>query len=85
MTSPPEAGDVYTYERTVTTAEVRQFGELSGDQQPIHTDPDEEGRLVVQGLLTATLPTAIGGDLEVLATRRTGGQSAGLHGRGDYL
>lgn len=66
---PPEPGDVYTYERTFTTEDVLEFGELSGDQQPIHTEPDEEGRLVVQGLLTATLPTAIGGDLEVLATR----------------
>lgn len=40
-----------------------------GDSQPIHTDPDEEGRLVVQGLLTATIPTKIGGDLEFIARR----------------
>lgn len=66
---PPQEGDTHTYERTFTTEDVRAFGEVSGDQQAIHTDPDEEGRLVVQGLLTATLPTKIGGDLEVLATR----------------
>jgi acyl dehydratase len=65
----PAVGDTYTHERTFTHEEVTQFGELSGDTQPIHTEPDEEGRLVVQGLLTATLPTKIGGDLEVLATR----------------
>ncbi|MFB6095612.1 MAG: dehydratase [Halodesulfurarchaeum sp.] len=65
----PETGDEYTVERTFTTADVRTFGKLSGDQQAIHTEPDEEGRLVVQGLLTATLPTAIGADLEVLARR----------------
>ena len=27
--------------------------------------PDEQGRLVIQGLLTATLPTKIGGDYSV--------------------
>ncbi|MFC6961654.1 MaoC/PaaZ C-terminal domain-containing protein [Halocatena marina] len=63
----PEEGDVYTYERTFTEETVRQFGELSGDQQAIHTEPDEQNRLVVQGLLTATLPTKIGGDLGCLA------------------
>lgn len=66
---PPSAGDTHTYERTFTTEDVAQFGEISGDTQAIHTDPDSDGRLVVQGLLTATLPTKIGGDLEVLATR----------------
>jgi acyl dehydratase len=65
---PPEEGDVYTYERTFTPEDVRQFGEISGDQQSIHTDPDDEGRLVVQGLLTATLPTKIGGDLGYIAS-----------------
>lgn len=66
---PPAAGDTHTYERTFTREDVERFCEISGDTQPIHTEPDEEGRLVVQGLLTATLPTKIGGDLEVLATR----------------
>lgn len=64
---PPEEGDVYTYERTFTDEDVRQFGDVSGDQQAIHTEPDEEGRLVVQGLLTATLPTKIGGNLSYIA------------------
>lgn len=65
----PETGDTHTYERTFTHEDVERFSEVSGDNQAIHTEPDEEGRLVVQGLLTATLPTKIGGDLEVLATR----------------
>lgn len=68
-TNPPVEGDTHIHERTFTPEDVRKFGELSGDQQPIHTDPDEEGRLVVQGLLTATIPTKIGGDLEFLARR----------------
>ncbi|MFC6718218.1 MaoC/PaaZ C-terminal domain-containing protein [Natrialbaceae archaeon GCM10025810] len=64
---PPSEGDTYAYERRFEPAEVRRFGELSGDQQPIHTEPDEDGRLIVQGLLTATLPTKIGGDLRYIA------------------
>ncbi|WP_255682175.1 MaoC family dehydratase N-terminal domain-containing protein [Natrinema sp. SYSU A 869] len=64
---PPAEGDEYTFERTFDHADVREFGELSGDQQPIHTEPDEVGRLTVQGLLTATLPTKIGGDLNYIA------------------
>lgn len=63
----PEAGAVHTVERTFTVEEVRQFADLSGDTQPQHVEPDEDGRLMVHGLLTATLPTTIGGDLEVLA------------------
>lgn len=64
---PPEEGSVYTHERTFTTEDVRKFGEVSGDQQEIHTEPDKDGQLIVQGLLTATLPTKIGGDLSYLA------------------
>ena len=67
MTSEPADGDVHVFERTFTHEDVERFGEVSGDRQAIHTEPDEEGRLVVQGLLTATLPTKIGGDLGVLA------------------
>lgn len=66
----PEAGAVHTFERTFTHEEVWQFAELSGDTQPQHTEPDD-GRLVVHGLLTATLPTRIGGDLAVLAHTTT--------------
>lgn len=66
-TAEPEEGTARTFERTFTHEDVEQFGEVSGDQQSIHTEPDEQGRLTVQGLLTATLPTKIGGDLGVLA------------------
>lgn len=66
-TTEPEEGNVHIFERTFTHEDVEQFGEVSGDQQPIHTEPDEQGRLTVQGLLTATLPTKIGGNLGVLA------------------
>lgn len=69
MTDRPEQGDRFTVERTFTKTDVRTFAEVSRDTQPRHTDPDEDGRLMVHGLLTATLPTQIGGDLEVLASR----------------
>ena len=67
--SRPVEGETHTFERTFATDDVERFAELSRDRQPIHTEPDEDGRLMVHGLLTATLPTKIGGDLEVLARR----------------
>lgn len=32
-----------------------------------HVTPDEQGRLMVHGLLTATLPTKVGGDMNFIA------------------
>ena len=32
-----------------------------------HVAPDEQGRLMVHGLLTATVPTKIGGDMNLIA------------------
>src|SRR5712691_1155817 len=60
-------GDTTSWERTFTEEDVRLFGQLSGDQGIHHVNPDEQGRLMVQGLLTATLPTKIGGDLNFIA------------------
>lgn len=65
--SVPEEGDVFTHERTFTPDEVREFGRLTGDTQPIHTEPDEDGRLVLQGLLSGSIVTSIGADLEYVA------------------
>ncbi|WP_394742137.1 hotdog family protein [Natronococcus roseus] len=64
----PTEDETHGFERTFTTEEVRQFAELSRGTQPRHIEPDEEGRLLIHGLLTATVPTKIGGDLEVLAS-----------------
>lgn len=64
---PLKAGDIITFERTFTVRDVELFTEVSCDEGAHHITPDEQGRLVIQGLLTATLPTKIGGDHNVLA------------------
>lgn len=50
-------GDKIKFKRTFTEADVELFTKVSMDEGDHHTTPDELGRLVVQGLLTATLPT----------------------------
>ncbi|MGE7674177.1 enoyl-CoA hydratase [Lysinibacillus sp. NPDC094403] len=62
-----KVGDIITFERTFTIRDVELFTEISGDKGVHHITPDEQGRLVIQGLLTATLPTKIAGDNNVLA------------------
>ncbi|MFJ8511792.1 hotdog family protein [Lysinibacillus xylanilyticus] len=62
-----KVGDIITFERTFTVRDVELFTEISGDEGIHHITPDEQGRLVIQGLLTATLPTKIAGDHNVLA------------------
>ncbi len=52
-----QVGDIITFERTFTLKDVELFTKISGDEGEHHLTPDEQGRLVVQGLLTATLPT----------------------------
>lgn len=64
-------GDVIAWERTFTEDDIQLFGRLSGDQGEHHVVPDEKGRVMVQGLLTATLPTKIGGDLNFIARELT--------------
>ncbi|WP_267641148.1 dehydratase [Haloarchaeobius amylolyticus] len=63
----PETGDTDTFSRTFTPQEVRDFATLSHDEGSHHVESDDDGRLLVHGLLTATLPTKIGGDYDVLA------------------
>ncbi|WP_129113403.1 dehydratase [Halegenticoccus tardaugens] len=70
-TDIPREGEVLTHARTFTAEEVRAFADLSDDRGEHHVESDDDGRLVVHGLLTATLPTKIGGDLDVLARSMT--------------
>ncbi|RSD28392.1 enoyl-CoA hydratase [Mesobacillus subterraneus] len=62
-----KVGEIISFERTFSARDVELFTEISGDEGIHHRTPDEKGRLVIQGLLTATLPTKVGGDNNVLA------------------
>jgi 3-hydroxybutyryl-CoA dehydratase len=66
-----KVGDVVAWERTFTEEDVRLFSKISGDEGTHHLQPDERGRLMVHGLLTATLPTKIGGDMNFIARELT--------------
>jgi 3-hydroxybutyryl-CoA dehydratase len=66
-----EVGRRAAYERTFTAEDVESFAELSGDKGIHHTRPDGKGRIMVQGLLTATVPTKLGGDLNYIAREMT--------------
>ncbi len=66
-----QIGERSSYERTFTTKDVELFAELSGDKGSHHTSPDSEGRLMVHGLLTATVPTKLGGDINYIAREIT--------------
>lgn len=60
-------GDVIAWERAFTEADIRLFNKLSGDEGVHHVTPDDRGQLMVHGLLTATVPTKIGGDMNFIA------------------
>jgi len=62
-----KVGEIIRFERVFTKEDVDMFTKISRDEGDHHINPDEQGRLVIQGLLTATLPTKIGGDNNVLA------------------
>jgi acyl dehydratase len=59
--------DVFTWEKTFTENETVKFSELTGDKGKHHIERDEKGRFMVHGLLTASLGTKIGGDLNYIA------------------
>jgi 3-hydroxybutyryl-CoA dehydratase len=62
-----KVGQKATYERTFTTKDIESFAELSGDKGTHHIRPDAQGRIMVQGLLTASVPTKLGGDINYIA------------------
>ena len=64
-------GDILSWTRTFSEEDIRDFARLSGDAGTHHLQPDEQGRLMAHGLLTATLPTKIGGDLNFIARELT--------------
>ncbi|WP_255195388.1 MaoC/PaaZ C-terminal domain-containing protein [Halorarius litoreus] len=64
-------GDVVTVTRTFEHRDVRQFAEATGDRGDHHLEADEAGRLLVHGLLTASLAAEVGGRYNVLARTMT--------------
>ena len=64
-------GDTLSWNRTFTEDDIRLFTRLSGDAGEHHLVPDDQGRLMAHGLLTATLPTKIGGDMNLIAREMT--------------
>ena len=66
-----KVGDIISWQRTFSEEDIRLFGQLSGDEGIQHIQSDDQSRLMVQGLLTATLPTKIGGDLNFIARQMT--------------
>ncbi len=66
-----EEGQTYSWQRTFTKGDVEDFARLSGDRGVSHLNEDRVGRILVHGLLTATLPTKIGGDLDYIARQMT--------------
>ena len=68
-----KAGDTLSRKRTFTDEDIHLFARFSGDEGEHHLEPDESGRLMVHGLLTATLPTKIGGRRKVLGYSKATG------------
>src|SRR5258705_11203924 len=60
-------GDTLSWTRTFTEEDIRVFARVSGDEGEHHLVPDDRGSLMAHGLLTATLPTKIGGDMNLIA------------------
>ena len=63
----PNEGESFSYTRTFTIDDVRAFADVSRDRGIHHVEAGEDGRLLVHGLLTATIPTKLGGDIDYLA------------------
>ncbi|HKU73036.1 MAG TPA: MaoC family dehydratase N-terminal domain-containing protein [Pyrinomonadaceae bacterium] len=63
-----KVGDTLSWRRTFTEEDIRLFTTVSGDGGEHHLVPDAKGRLMAHGLLTATLPTKIGGDMNLIAS-----------------
>jgi acyl dehydratase len=60
-------GMTLSYARSFTHEDVLDFLRISGDAGRHHADPRPDGRRMVHGLLTATIPTKLGGDMDYLA------------------
>ena len=66
-----KVADKIKWERTFSEDDIRLFTRLSGDAGEHHLVPDTQGRLMAHGLLTATIPTKVGGDMNFIARELT--------------
>jgi len=63
-----QVGDTFTFDRSVSAEDVRLFAEVSGDDNPLHLDPDYAattpfGRPIVHGaFLLAVVSKVLGRD-----------------------
>ena len=64
-------GDTFVLERTFTIEDAQAFTKVSGDKGTHHLEPDAKGRIMLQGLLTASLATEFGGSIDYLASEMT--------------
>lgn len=62
-----KVGDVFKYERRFTEEEVFEFANITGDKGRHHMEYDENRRLMVHGLLTASIGTKVGEELHYIA------------------
>lgn len=61
-----QPGSEYRYSRRISREDILHFAEISQDRGNHHVNP--ESRLMAHGLLIATLPTKLGGDLNFIAS-----------------
>lgn len=67
MSDKTRVGDTHEFSRVYTVDEIRRFSQLSGDFGKHHVEPNEDGEVVVHGLLTVSVSTAIGSRIHFLA------------------
>ncbi len=68
MGDAPTEGETKSYSQTFTGEDVARFADISGDRGRHHVEGDSR---MVHGLLTATLPTKLGGDMDYVARTMT--------------
>lgn len=61
-----EQGQEFTYERSFTKEDVKGFIDLAHYTGRHHEEENQDGEIMIQGLLTATLPTTLGGEYDLL-------------------
>ena len=62
-----EEGQQFRKARTFTVEDIEAFAQVSQDAGVHHVQPAASGRLMVHGLLTATIATQLGGELDYIA------------------